>query len=601
MKRFRTERGDFDRLGVTLYDNCINIAVENQTARPLVIELFDVKSLRRVCSLSFPVSFRIGDVCAMKIYDIDPEKYAYRLKIGNVEFTDPYARETVGNERFGKRKMFGLFKTRDYVFEYKNPDVPWNEEIFYLLNVRSFTKDKSSGVKNNGTFKGVAEKIRYLKDLGITSVILQPCYDFNEILPVDISGTKRLNLWGYSGGNYFAPKQAYSCGEASLEFKEMTDKLHGAKIEVIMQFYFEPDVRESFITECIRYWVLNYHIDGVQLMGLGIPVKNLVSDPLLKGIKLIFPEECFKDSSLEAHFGSNTGIMSDSFMYDSRRYLKGDEDLLGAFSADILNNPEKTSIINYITNYSGFTLNDLVSFDRKHNESNGEENRDGSDYNYSWNCGAEGKSRRKAVISLRRTQIRNAFVFMLLSQGSVLIRAGDEFLNSQSGNNNAYCQDNRISYLNWEDLEKNKDIFEFLRNLIKFRKSHPVFRSAVRKKMIDYISCGYPDVSFHGEQAWNVSFANYNRHFGIMYMGAYEKMPDGGRDEDFFVAYNMHWTNHRFHPPKPPKNKKWTAIMNTQEGFLTDPVLVEDGEVLVRQRSIVLLEAVDAGKKEEKK
>jgi len=570
MKRFRTETGDFDRLGVTLHEDSINIAVENRTSRPLVLELFDRKSLKKVCSLNFPSSCRIGDVYAMRIYDLDPDEYAYRLKVGNREYTDPYAVQTIGNGRFGSRRMYGLFRIQPFSFKNRNPEIPWNEEIFYLINVRSFTKDKTSGVTHKGTFKGVAEKIGYLKELGVTGLILQPSYDFNELLPENISGKKRINLWGYAGGNYLAPKEAYAFSDPCEEFREMTDLLHGAGIEVIMQFYFEPGIRESYITDCIRYWVLNYRVDGFQLMGYGLPLKNLVTDPLLKNIKFILPSA--EDDLKEAQNGiRNAAVMNETFMYDARRFLKGDEDMLGAFSRDVLENPGDVHLINYITDYHGFTLNDLVSYDRKHNESNGEENRDGSDYNYSWNCGAEGKSRRKAVNTLRQTQIRNAYVFMLLSQSPPMLRAGDEFLNSQSGNNNAYCQDNRISWLNWEDLEKNRDIYDFVRTLIRFRKEHPVFRSPVRKKMMDYISCGYPDVSFHGEQAWNVSFANYNRHFGLMYMGAYEKLPDGGRDEDFFVAYNMHWTTTGFIRPSLPETKNGSGSCPHRRASMKSP------------------------------
>jgi len=594
MKKFRTEKGDFEKLGVTICEDCVNIAVENKTLRPLVLELFDKKSLHRLGSVHFPASSRLGDVCAMKIYDLDPEQYAYRLRLGNNEFVDPYAVETVGNEKFGRRKMYGLFKTDDFSFKYKNPETPWNEELFYLLNVRAFTKDKSSRVNNPGTFSALSQKASYLKNLGITSVILQPVYDFNETMTDGISGEKRLNLWGYAEGNFFAPKQSYSCGHPGIEFKETVDKLHSFKIGVIMQFYFPPDIRESFITECIRYWVLNYRIDGAWLMGCSLPLKNIASDPLLKGIKVLVTDVDGDNIYGEAvPDRKNIGILNDSFMYDSRKYLKGDEDMLGAFSRHILNNPEKCATVNYITNYYGFTLNDLVSYERKHNEDNGENNADGSDYNYSWNCGAEGKSRRKAVITLRHSQIRNAFTFLLLSQGTPMLRAGDEFLNSQNGNNNPYCQDNKISYINWDDLEKNKDIHEFVRELIAFRKDHPVFRSAVKKKMMDYISCGYPDASYHGEQAWAANFANYNRHFAVMYIGLYEKMNNGGRDDDFYVAYNMHWMDHRFHPPKPPKNKVWKKIMSTDEGFCKTPKELSEGEIPVSSRSTVVLKAVE--------
>ena len=228
--------------------------------------------------------------------------------------------------------------------------------------------------------------------------------------------------------------------------------------------------------------------------------------------------------------------MGDDFMYDCRKFLKGDEDMLSLFTHHLLDNPQKCAVINYITTYYGFTLDDLVSYDRKHNENNGEGNNDGNEYNYSWNCGAEGKSRKKAVMKLRTSQIKNAMTMLFLAQGVPMLRAGDEFCNSQNGNNNAYCQDNNISYLDWTDLDKHKDIFEFTMKLIYFRREHPLFRSRDRKRMIDYMSCGYPDVSFHGEQAWSPKFENYNRHIAVMYYGAYEKLDNGRRDDDFYAA-----------------------------------------------------------------
>ncbi len=600
MLKIKTEKGDCSKPGVTFTGDGINIAVENRQGRPIMLELFHRNGLRKAASVRFPKDSVLGDMYSVRISGIDPEKYAYRIRYGNTEDVDPYAPAVTGNERFGKRKLYGLFQKPVPGSKGKRPGTAWNESVFYLLNVRGFTKDGSSKVEAGGTLKGLTQKIPYLKKLGITAVILQPVYDFDETMEPGISGEKRLNFWGYSKGNYFAVKQSYCSDEPLDEFVRTVEAFHAAKIEVIMQFYFPDEVSESYITECIRHWVSQYGIDGVQLLGSSLPLRNVFTDPLLKSTKILVT-----DPDMDAIYGSNTpdrknaGAMLDSFMYDCRKYLKGDEDMLSAFSMHVLNNPEKCAAINYITNYYGFTLNDLVSYDRKHNESNGEDNKDGGDYNYSWNCGAEGKSRKKAVNSLRRKQIRNALCFMFLSQGTPMLRAGDEFLNSQNGNNNAYCQDNKTSYLNWNDLEKNRDIYDYIRKLIAFRKAHPVFRSAARKKMMDYISCGYPDVSFHGEQAWHADFANYNRQFAIMYCGAYEKDGKGGRDDDFYVIYNMHWVNHRFHPPKAPKNKEWKMVMSTEEGFFDKPVTVEPGEVTVPGRSIMILQTFPASSKKE--
>ena len=169
------------------------------------------------------------------------------------------------------------------------------------------------------------------------------------------------------------------------------------------------------------------------------------------------------------------GEYNDGFLVDMRRVLKGDEGQMGALAFRSRRNPETFGVLNYMASNNGFTMADMVSYDRKHNEANGEENRDGTDYNCSWNCGAEGPVRRKKIRQLRKKQLRNAVLLLMLSQGTPLLLAGDEFGNSQDGNNNAYCQDNEISWLNWNNQKTNADQLEFVKHAIAFRKEHPVF------------------------------------------------------------------------------------------------------------------------------
>ncbi|MBR1523667.1 MAG: hypothetical protein IJ641_04340, partial [Lachnospiraceae bacterium] len=453
------------------------------------------------------------------------------------------------------------------------------------------TMDGSSKVKNPGTFSGLKEKIGYLKKLGATSLLIQPAYDFNEL--TGQGEDKRLNLWGYVPGNYFVPKPSYAADDPVNEFADLVDELHKNKMELIMQFYFMPDDAPSFVLDVLRYWVMTYDIDGFEVMGANLPVKEIAKDVYLSDTKLLFTEFSADDVyGRSLPVSMNIGVINNPFMYDMRKYLKGDEDMLGTVSKHILSNPDRTALINHITTYYGFTLRDLVSYERKHNEKNGEGGTDGSDYNYSWNCGDEGPSRKKAVNQLRLRQMKNAMMLLILSQGIPLIRAGDEFCNSQRGNNNAWCQDNKISYLDWGDLDKNKEFYEFTRSVITLRKEHPVFRGRYAKKMYDYISCGSPDASFHGEQAWNQSFVNYNRHFALMYAGAYEKNAAGKCDEDFYIAYNMHWTGHRFHPPKASKGKKWEIFLSSGNGRESGIYDKDKNELAVYARSIVVLRAV---------
>ncbi|MFV0242503.1 MAG: alpha amylase C-terminal domain-containing protein, partial [Lacrimispora sphenoides] len=163
-------------------------------------------------------------------------------------------------------------------------------------------------------------------------------------------------------------------------------------------------------------------------------------------------------------------------------------------------------------------------------------------------------------------QLRNAFLLLLLSQGTPLIMAGDEFGNSQSGNNNAYCQDNEVSWLNWNLVKTNQDILEFVKAVIAFRKAHPVFHMPKEPRIMDYLACGFPDVSYHGVKAWCPEFDNYRRQLGIFYFGEYGRKPDGTADNNFYVAYNMHWEPHEFDLPNLPKKEQWHVVFHTDKG-----------------------------------
>ena len=590
MKKIAISRGDFEKQGPGIKENSVSVTAAADITRPFSLELYSEPDGKRVSSIHFPKEYRMGSVYSVELKGLDPDSCLYRLKSGRKEYTDPYVRNIKGNRKFGKRDGLGRFDTPTPSLKNKRPLTEWEDMIAYLLNVRAFTKDSSSGTAHPGTFDALREKIPYLKDLGVTSLMLQPAYDFDEV--TDLDHMSRLNLWGYVPGNYFVPKPSYAAGDPIEEFAALVDALHGNKMELIMQFYFMPDDAPGFILEVLRYWAKTYNVDGFEVMGADLPSKEIAKDPYLSDVKLFFtefdPDYVYGRS---APLAKNIGIINDPFMYDMRKYLKGDEDMLHSVSKHILANPDRTAVINHITSYYGFTLKDLVSYERKHNEKNGEGGSDGSDYNYSWNCGDEGTSRKKAVNTLRLRQMKNAAMLLLLSQGVPMIRYGDEFGNSQKGNNNAWCQDNKISYLDWKDLEKNKELFDFTKELISLRREHPVFHSRYSKKMYDYISCGSPDVSFHGDQAWNQSFVNYNRHFAMMYTGAYEKISDKSVDDDFYVAYNMHWTGHRFHPPKPSRGKKWEICIssgNGREAGIFDP---EKNELAVYARSIVVLRA----------
>ncbi len=605
------EKGIPYPMGVSFQEDDINIAVEDFGDKPLFLLLYDRESGRKVKKLKIPNEYRQGNVLCFKLSKFPYEEYEYNFSRGDTCFTDPYAQKLSGCDRWGEHRPRGIFtpnRPELSGWEEDRPlEIPYEEVILYLLHVRGFTKHKSSEVTYRGCFEGIIEKIPYLKELGVNQIELMPAYEFWEVTrrtkqtalavmpvkPEDATGN-RVNYWGYSDAFYFTPKAAYSgTGNPQESFRSLVMALHKAGIEIVMQFYFPDHKSPLFVIECLRYWVLTYHIDGVHLLGGMIPAETVANDPILGRTKLSYDKFRNGFENVKGTY-RHLSACDDGYMYDFRKFLKSDEDMLRAFTGRQNYNSKTVAPINYITNYYGFTLMDLVSYDRKHNEANGEDNKDGNDYNYSWNCGVEGRTRRKFVITLRKKQIKNAFCMLLFSQGVPLILSGDEFGNSQRGNNNPYCQDNEISWLNWSNKDTNQDIFEFVKSLIALRKKNTVFHRREQPKIMDTKSCGYPDLSYHGELAWYPKFENYNRHIAVMYCGEYSDREE--REDDFYIVYNMYWLDIRFALPKLPKDREWCLLFDTGKGFYKKAeALPAQSNIVVKDRSVVVL----IGKKKE--
>lgn len=552
--------------------------------------------------IPFRQEYRIGDLYCLLIEDFPYDEFAYHFYRDDERVTDEYAKLLDSSKRFGDpeksvRRVNCLYRDQTYDWEGDVfPEIPFHETIIYKLHVRGFTKHRSSQVSAKGTFLGVTEKIPYLKELGITAVECMPIYEFEDVIfnaayqNVDrallpfmeekqSAWKYKTNYWGYSEGSYMAPKRAYSySGRPDTECKDMIRALHQNGMEVILEFYFPPKIRPGYILEVCRYWAEEYHVDGFKLMGCNLPVGLLATDPYLKRTKLIFenPDQAeFNRLEKKATAFQNIGAVSPGFLYDIRKFLKGDEGMLAPAAEHFTKHPSSYEIVNEITSYQGFTLADLVSYDRKHNEENGEDNRDGSDYNYSWNCGAEGRCRRKNVLTLREQQSKNALMMLLLSQGTPVLLAGDEFGNSADGNNNPYCQDNAVSWLNWKQTAASGRLYRFVRDMISFRRSHPILHMSEALRQMDYISCGYPDLSYHGEQAWYPRFENYNRHMGIMYCGKYKRITRTKEDSFIYAAYNAHWVEHDFALPLLPAGMRWRVALTSNRQ--------QDSEALAQQ------------------
>ncbi len=586
----------------------------NKEAVECGVLIFDKKTGECIKRHVIPAENSIGNVRYDVINDTNYKDISYLFFEGEKVWTDKYAGAYVVEGSYGEQKAADDYKAvpvdHDYDWEEsQKPGIAYADSIMYCMHVRGFTKHESSGVKAKGTFAGVTEKIPYLKELGITTLELQPCYEFEEVGNIAGKVDKKHNYWGYKEGYYYAPKARYAYSDDAVgEFKDFIKTCHKNNIEVIMQFYFPDNVSRSEIPVILRYWSYYYQVDGFHLKGSGLPLTEIARDPYLADVKLMhrdFTENFIEQNGKQSGKlpeNKNLAVYDDSFMYTMRRFLKSDDGVIWDAIYRMRRNPEDTGVVNCFTNYDGFTMMDMVSYNRKHNEKNGEKNRDGKDYNFTWNCGEEGASKRSRVLKLRRKQIQNAFAMLMLSQGTPLFFMGDEFGNSQQGNNNPYCQDNEITWLDWNDMEKNADIFEFVKKLIAIRRENKVFHQDDECRMADYKFYGYPDLSYHNEKAWIPEFDHESRNFGFMLYGDYA---EGCQGTNWYVAINMHWEPREFAMPKGMKWEKYLTTENGEENLLIESEGNEAGTisqndtrtVLVAPRSIaVFCSSKQAGK-----
>lgn len=371
-----------------------------------------------------------------------------------------------------------------------------------------------------------------------------------------------------------------------------------------------PVVR-NLVLDCLRYWASEYHIDGFRfdlasILGRdpwGAPLNNppllesLAFDPILSSCKLI--AEAWDAGGLYQvgtfpAFG-RWSEWNGKFRDTARRFLKGDDSQVGELAQRIQGSPDlyqwngrsQATSINFITCHDGFTLADLVSFDQKHNEANGEFNRDGGDDNHSWNCGAEGWTDNPEILKLRTQQAMNALGLLMTSRGTPMLLMGDEFGRSQHGNNNAYCIDSPISWMDWNLLESNKDLFNFTQSLIAFRHSHP----CLRINRFDHAGSDiFPSCSFHGTKPWNVDWSSESRQLGWMMSSQTEH---GCLDMVYVAANSAHYATW-FDLPQLPEIYEWNLCYNTGnqlEPYLKKPVPFQETGILVGERSMVIFTA----------
>lgn len=581
---------------------------------------------------------------------------------------DPYARAVTGQSQWGHvnnaqhgyraRVVQSNFDWGDQ----RHHSIPMEDLIIYELHVRGFTMDESSGVKHHGTFEGLREKIPYLKELGINAVELMPIFEFDEMRDVRlIDENELIDFWGYNPVSFFAPNTSYCSSmeynREGLELKTLIKNLHDNGIEVILDVVFNhtaegnefgpcfsfkgfdnniyymltPDghyynfsgcgntlncnhpVVRDMILECLRYWVIEYRVDGFRfdlasILGRnddGTPLsqppllRSLAFDSILGNVKLI--AEAWDAGGLYqvGSFPSwkRWAEWNGRYRDDMRRFLKGDDFLAQTAAARITGSPDLydpayrggNASINFLTCHDGFTLYDLYSYNQKHNEANGWGNTDGADDNNSWNCGVEGETDDPAILALRKRLMKNACAILLCSRGTPMFLSGDEFADTRYGNNNPYCQDNLISWLDWSLLKKNKDLFDFFQYMIRFRKDHPVIRKDLEPSYL-----GVPAMSTHGLTPDETNFSGDSHVVCVRFAGYNETTQ---KEDLVYLAVNSGWFPVTLTLPELPEHYKWKVAVNTGDPkcqfFHKNSMPTVESKIFLGERSVIIFVATD--------
>lgn len=576
---------------------------------------------------------------------------------------DPYARAVTGQSHWGhKNNPQHGYRARVVHSNFdwgqqRHTSIPMEDLIIYELHVRGYTKDASSGVKHPGTFDGLKEKIPYLKGLGVNAVELMPVFEFDELRDARlIDENLLLDFWGYNPVSFFAPNTSYSSSKEynreGMELKSLIKELHDQNMEVILDVVFNhtaegnefgpsfsfkgfdnqiyymltPDghyynfsgcgntlncnhpVVQNMILDCLRYWVIEYRVDGFRfdlasILGRnedGTPLhqppllRSLAFDSILGNVKLI--AEAWDAGGLYqvGSFPSwkRWAEWNGRYRDDMRRFLKGDDFLSQAAARRITGSPDlydpvfrgRNASVNFLTCHDGFTLYDLYSYNEKHNEANGWGNTDGADDNNSWNCGVEGDTTDPSVLALRRKMMMNACAVLMCSRGTPMFLAGDEFADTRYGNNNPYCQDNLISWLDWSLLEKNRALYEFFRYMIHFRKAHACIRKDLEPSYL-----GFPSMSLHGLTPWKPDLPESSHTACVLFSG----YDDSLHKEDLvFLAVNTHWCSAALTLPQLPDGYTWKIAVNTgdkkQQTFTDSEIPAAGSSVLLGERSVIV-------------
>ncbi len=690
-ENFKLHRGRPYPFGATFVPEGVNFAVFSSYATACKLVLFEKGQPKPIAEIPFPEEFRIGNVFAMIVFDLDHENIEYGFRMegpynpreghrfdASKILLDPYAKSIGGREVWGVEPNWQeiypyrarlVYDAFDWELDHQ-VDTSAEDLIIYEMHVRGFTQHHSAKVKHAGTYAAIREKIPYLKELGVNCIELMPIFEFDEFendRRNPQTQERLFNYWGYSTIGFFAPKAGYAAtgkfGMQIDEFKNLVKELHKNGLKIILDVVFNhtsegntqgptlsfrgidnktyymltPDgsyfnfsgcgntlncnnpVVRNMVLDCLRYWVAEYHIDGFRfdlasILGRDPKGQPLANPPLLEALAF---EPVLAKCELIAEAWDAGGLYQVGSFPDYgrwgewngkyrdcvRKFLRGDEGQVSEMVQRIQGSPDlypqrgTAASVNFITAHDGFTLFDLVSYNTKHNLANGENNNDGSNDNFSSNYGWEGQTDRADINALRHRQIKNALAILMVSQGIPMILMGDELGRTQQGNNNTYCQDNALNWLDWSLLQKNEGLFRFFKYGIAFRKAHPVLRSRSHFRNQDYMGSGYADITWHGLRPWSPDWSFGSRTLALMLCGKHAK---GGavKDNSIYVALNMFWEGATFNLPPAPKDTRWHVFVNTgvnppediwQPG--REQTLREQHYVLVGGRSVVILVA----------
>ncbi len=618
--------GDKDAIGATKRQDVITFsthALPDSDCRLLLYPKGEGEAIR----IPMEVRGNYDTLYTVGLKGLDWERYDYNFEINGKEMTDIYARRVSGREIWAdegrrtlkrqeafmpqkerkrleqegslpghdpkedqKRKIKSSFYFSD--FEWNDNDFPGirkEDMVIYKLHMRGFSMGMKGNAKSKGTVEAVGRKLDYLKGLGVTSLLFLPIYEFEEILILDQSkkdGGFRdvINYWGYTTGSYFAPKASY-LGEGNDPdgLKRLIRSMHERRMECLLEFYFPEKISPLFIIQVLNFWHREYHVDGFRLIADPQAVELVAQDIRLSGCKLFFDHFRKELVDDERRFGPELFAYNDGFLYDVRKMVNRQNANLHEFACQMRRQQENQGFVNYVAENNGFTLWDLFSYEYKHNEANGEENRDGNDWNFSVNCGQEGFCRKRQVDNMRKRQVRNALATLFFAQGVPMIWMGDECANTQGGNNNAYCQDNGVGWKDWKDSAVGKDVCAYVSFLAKLRKDYPALRSPKPYQLLGYANQEWPDLSYHSDSGWKIDFSRNQHYIGMFYSGAY-----AGMEESLYVAYNFQNIPQKF---ALPKGIEWTVRLDTSAGFgETEPERLGDvREIRIKGQTVCLL------------